>query len=110
MSLFCPSCGRNLMVPVSAAGKKGRCPSCGYVFELQAPPRPAEPERLPELTPIENNPFGDVEVSDYTLQPLPPQTFASPASAAVAPSSRGLASPEPDAKYRHGFGLEHRGW
>lgn len=34
MRLACPACGRNVKVPESALGKRGRCPGCGEVFAL----------------------------------------------------------------------------
>jgi hypothetical protein len=92
MSIFCPSCGKNLTVPLSAAGKKGRCPSCSHIFLLEAPPSPIDPEPLPELAPLQNDPLGDVNVSDYPLQALPPQTFATPAPSAPNPYAPPAAS------------------
>ena len=92
MSIFCPSCGKNLTVPLSAAGKKGRCPSCSHIFLLEAPPSPIDPEPLPELAPLQNDPLGDVNVSDYRLQALPSQTFATPAPSAPNPYAPPAAS------------------
>lgn len=48
----CGQCGKNLRVPAEAAGKKGKCPSCGTLLEI--PSRgaavPAE-KKLPKPTP-----------------------------------------------------------
>ena len=34
MKVQCEKCGRALVVPEDAAGKKLKCPVCGHVFEL----------------------------------------------------------------------------
>ena len=31
----CPRCGRPVRTPATAAGKKGKCPSCGVEFTLE---------------------------------------------------------------------------
>jgi len=36
----CPSCGMALRVKDEAAGKRGKCPKCGHVFQVQAAPAP----------------------------------------------------------------------
>lgn len=70
MPVDCPQCGKQLMVPVTAAGKQGRCPACSNVFQLTAPP-------VAELVP---------EEPDYGLQALPEQP-AAPAINPYAPSA-----------------------
>lgn len=37
IELTCPGCGKRLRVPDSAAGKKGKCPSCGMVVDIPLP-------------------------------------------------------------------------
>jgi hypothetical protein len=59
MQVSCPQCTQQLMVPLSAAGKTGRCPSCGFTFTLleQAAP-PAMRSSSPSSG---NNPFRDLD-------------------------------------------------
>ena len=56
MRVVCPQCDKALMVAVSAAGKKGRCPDCRHTFEIPViydleavapPPSPAVRPRRP---------------------------------------------------------------
>ena len=35
-------CGKRLKAPASAAGKRAKCPACGNVLTITAPPPPAE--------------------------------------------------------------------
>ncbi len=42
------ACGRPLIAPESAVGRRGRCPGCGTIFTVPAPPVPVEP--IPVLT------------------------------------------------------------
>jgi len=72
MPVACPQCGRQLMVPVTAAGKQGRCPSCNTVFSLLAP---VAAEAVP-VQPVEAEP-------NYHLQPLAAEAnpYAAPVSA-----------------------------
>lgn len=42
----CSQCGRAVRTPAAMAGKKGKCPSCGAVFEIPAV-KPSLPSRLP---------------------------------------------------------------
>jgi hypothetical protein len=128
MPAFCPQCTRKLMVPVSAAGKQGRCPACSHVFVLEAPVAAAVVEPLPDLQPladlqpIASGPYAQKSsADDYALQPLPPQTElasnsyaanqygSSPAAAATVPNPYAPTPPMPE-KYSHGFGWEHKGW
>ena len=82
MPVACPQCGKQLMVPVTAAGKQGRCPACSTVFPLLAP---VAAEAVPDLQPIETEP-------DYNLQPLAtePNPYGAPVS---APAPTGSAYP-----------------
>jgi phage FluMu protein Com len=43
MKLRCPNCNKQLNVPDTARGKRGRCPSCKEVFVLEPPEQ--EPQR-----------------------------------------------------------------
>lgn len=36
--IACPQCGKQLMLPISALGKMGKCPGCQNMFPLQASP------------------------------------------------------------------------
>ncbi len=59
MDISCPQCGKRLRVPVSIAGKKGRCPKCSTSFTIpdvimmEAAPDPAPANDL--LTPLGPN-------------------------------------------------------
>jgi hypothetical protein len=103
ISVGCAQCGQQLVVPASAAGKQGRCPTCKHVFPLDAPfaAQLIEPSPPPQTTIWDEQPAGD-----YTLQPLPPTPQApinpNPYAPPATTASKG--------KYQHGFGLEHRGW
>lgn len=55
----CPSCGRGMAAPESAAGVAGRCPSCGMVVTVPLPVWTLKPE------PVAVEPFLELEaVSD----------------------------------------------
>jgi hypothetical protein len=129
----CPQCGKQLMVPTSAAGKQGRCPACTHVFLLPALLEEPELEELPQLAP---DPFGQqVPSSGFQLQPAALQNYAQPSaygspSASVygSPSAQQPFAPQPmnphmakayaeaaergqsGDKYNHAFGLEQRGF
>jgi len=108
IAVSCPQCGQQLVVPATAIGKQGRCPSCKHIFPLEAPagayvveplaPSPAPPAPSPKS--IWDEQLG----GDYALQPLPtspPMPAApNPYIPATAQATKG--------KYRHGFGWEHR--
>lgn len=47
ISISCP-CGSKLKVPATAIGKKGKCPKCGDVFVITAPPPPVPKKKKPE--------------------------------------------------------------
>lgn len=42
ITVACPSCGKRLTAPDTAAGKKAKCPSCGSLMMLPQPVRDAE--------------------------------------------------------------------
>jgi predicted RNA-binding Zn-ribbon protein involved in translation (DUF1610 family) len=46
INMSCPSCGKTLSAPDTAAGKKAKCPACGQVMIVPATaaPPPQEPE------------------------------------------------------------------
>jgi hypothetical protein len=101
ISVACPKCGKNLLVPASVAGKQGRCPACQNVFLISPPPPVYEEdlEPIPELAPLDNggygapapagfaplggdlfaqganNPFASGASSGLTLQPTQPQQY-----------------------------------
>lgn len=61
MPVECPQCGKQLMVPMSAAGKQGRCPACSNVFILPAMMTAIdedEDDALPDLAPLASDPWG----------------------------------------------------
>ncbi len=37
IQVVCTQCGKKLIAPDQAAGKKGKCPDCGTVFQIPAP-------------------------------------------------------------------------
>ncbi len=102
ISVSCPQCGQQLVVPASAAGKQGRCPSCKHIFALEVPVAANVIEPPPSQAP--NSIWDEMSKGDYTLKPLDP---APPMPATPNP----YVSPAAQAtkgKYRHGFGWEHR--
>jgi len=101
----CPQCGQQLMVPVSAMGKQGRCPNCKHVFLLSAPapPVPAPPVVATAL----DDPYEEAE-PDYNLAPLPEPAGGS--AGTFSPMGQAQVPAAAAEKYGHGFGLEHRGW
>ena len=129
----CPKCGKQLMVPTTAAGKQGRCPACTHVFLLPALLEMPESDELPQLAPLASDPFGqNVPTSGYQLQATAPQAYPPAAYPYGSPPAQQPFSQQPLAqqpmnphlanayaeaaqrkssdKYNHGFGLEQRGW
>jgi hypothetical protein len=103
IAVSCPQCGQQLVVPASALGKQGRCPSCKHIFPLEAPVaaqtiEPPPPQQGP------NSIWDEVPGGEYHLQPLPPSpstpVIPNPYIPPTAQTTKG--------KYRHGFGWEHR--
>jgi hypothetical protein len=91
MPVGCPQCGKQLMVPVSAAGKQGRCPSCSNVFVLPALVAAEEVEDELRLQPLAGDPFGqNMQVSNHQLQATAPQAYA---PQAYAPPAGGYGQP-----------------
>lgn len=126
----CPQCGKQLMVPTTAAGKQGRCPACTHVFMLPALLEAPESDDLPQLAPLASDSFGqNVPTSGYQLQPTAPPAY-SPASYPYGnpPAQQPYAPQQPvnpymtnayaqaaekqqnPEKYSHAFGLEQRGF
>jgi hypothetical protein len=96
MPVGCPQCGKQLMVPVSAAGKQGRCPSCSNVFVLPTLVAAEEVEDELRLQPLAGDPFGqNMHVSSHQLQPTAPQAYAPQAYApqTYAPPAGGYGQP-----------------
>lgn len=125
----CPQCGKDLMVPVAAVGKQGRCPACAHQFLIEAPIAAAlaapdlvelPDDDLPQLAPLADDSFGLHNTSTHTLQPVSPalaSQFSAPAanqrSTAINPYMASAAADMQRAqgeKYSHGFGLEQRAW
>ena len=42
INMSCPSCGKTLAAPDTAAGKRAKCPSCGQIMIVPAPAQSAE--------------------------------------------------------------------
>lgn len=80
MPVECPQCGKQLMVPMSVAGKQGRCPACSHVFILPAMMTAIdedEDEALPDLAPLASDPWGQPGmVPGPGLQPASPLGYA----------------------------------
>jgi predicted RNA-binding Zn-ribbon protein involved in translation (DUF1610 family) len=56
INMSCPSCGKTLAAPDSAAGKKAKCPSCGQIMVVPSAAAPAEefgspPSSAPSVPP-----------------------------------------------------------
>ncbi len=73
-------CGAKLKVPVSAAGRKARCPKCENIFVIPAPKIKKPVEVEPIKDPFEDGTFG--------LEELAAMERSAPA---LEPSSRGVA-------------------
>jgi phage FluMu protein Com len=84
----CPSCGKLLRAPVSAAGRNAKCPSCGQLMQLPAAPEVQAP--TPGVPPVPMPPQQPVyDAEDVTSDP-----FAAPAPMPSA-SPFGGAAPGP---------------
>jgi len=65
IDLYCV-CGKHLLAPESAAGKRGRCPTCGRIIIVakpEPPPEEAEPV-APEEPPKEEAPRATCLIAD----------------------------------------------
>jgi hypothetical protein len=102
IEVACPQCGRPLLVPASAAGKTGRCPTCKHIFPLQV----AEADDFQAV----GSPSAPL---DHVQQSPPPRLPAAAPAWAANSGSRPAVPPGAQVekgKYNHGFGWEHRGW
>jgi hypothetical protein len=69
IDFHCPECKKRIRTPLSAAGKKGRCPKCGAIMRIpaaRAARSSAQAKETPGLTPQAGSTPG--------LTPLPEQT------------------------------------
>ena len=69
------SCGKRLKAPASAVGKKAKCPKCGNILTIQAPPPPTDDglDALYELAETEKSAATDANVPRCPgcMSPLP---------------------------------------
>ena len=73
INMNCPSCGKTLSAPDTAAGKKAKCPACGQIMTV--------PEVVHEAEPVGVAGAG-------TIRPaLPRPPAASPATGGPRPAS-----------------------
>lgn len=89
---FTCACGKTLRVPDASAGKRAKCPACGAVIDIPAPP---EPEPVFEI------------VEEPVLPPLPGKAYQKPAAAeddSDDGGTYGLAAPERDPAPESGGG------
>jgi hypothetical protein len=112
MPVQCPQCGKQLMVPATAGGKKGRCPQCSHVFTMPAWMEEIEDDDELRLAPMASNPLAGLPpASGYPGQPLAANPFA-PGAMNPAAYPQGVnpyaAKPSDPNKYNHAFGLEQR--
>lgn len=74
IEIDCPTCGRKLRAPESAAGKKAKCRSCQNVFQLPKPLLKAQEPRSPVVEideePPEYQPESDAQ-AEGTRNPRP---------------------------------------
>lgn len=93
LTVHCPRCYKNLLVPDGAVGNEGQCPSCEYVFVISetgypeatqsAAPPPPLPPPLPPLPPV---PGEDLPYA--SPQPFPDVgSHPRPSGAAPAPET-----------------------
>ena len=67
MRFHCESCGKEIRVPSTYAGKKGRCPACRIVLTVPAPRAQTDPSIANEAGAAEaapKNPLGDLTFLD----------------------------------------------
>src|SRR4051794_918239 len=78
------TCGRKLSAPVTAAGRRGRCPACKEIFTVPTPPEP-EVEPLVDLEDAveegASQSFGTRRDEDDDEIPLAPAAMAAAAPA-----------------------------
>jgi hypothetical protein len=71
LTLACPSCGKQFTVPDSAAGKRGRCPSCSTELQIPGiPPPEAPPEPSPEDSDLATAPPGETKECPYCSEAI----------------------------------------
>ena len=105
ISVACPRCGKNLLVPASVAGKQGRCPACQNVFLISPPPPVYEEdlEPIPDLAPLDNGGYAPHAPAGFA--PLSGDPFAQGANNPFAPSASSAftlppAQPQPYQNYQ----------
>jgi hypothetical protein len=91
MPVECPQCRKQLLVPVSAGGKNGRCPQCSHVFTLPAWMAEIEDDELPELAPLSYSPPAYAPAADPFAAPYPPGDYQLQAFAPQAPAPHAFA-------------------
>jgi len=110
--VHCPQCGKNLLVPESAAGKQIRCAACSKVFDAASKESPFATPPAGFSAPTQ--PLAPLSTPGFSPQPSTTSSAWSP-----VPTSNPYASPAPIApptpvaparNYNHGFGWEHRAW
>ena len=103
ISVACPKCGKNLLVPASVAGKQGRCPACQNVFLISAPPPVYEEdlEPIPELAPLDNGNYGASAPSGFA--PLGNDPFGQSANNPFAPSASSGFTLPPAQPQQYGY-------
>jgi len=75
IKVSCPSCGKTLAAPDSAAGKRAKCPGCGELFTVPAAIQEAESLSVAPAA-------ATGEPASYGLaEPIPAATSAAPAVA-----------------------------
>jgi predicted RNA-binding Zn-ribbon protein involved in translation (DUF1610 family) len=78
INMACPSCGKTLAAPDTAAGKRAKCPACGQIMivpeltqqggDFGVPPTPSSPQ--PASSPTDSAPY-DYDASGAS-SPVPP--------------------------------------
>jgi phage FluMu protein Com len=78
IAVRCPKCEKKLNAPDSAAGKRAKCPACGQVMQMPAPP--SKPPQAEEA-------FEDLRATDpLGLPPAPKPAAPMRAAAAATPA------------------------
>src|SRR5579864_2399791 len=91
--IVCPSCGRSGKLPDNFPGGQVKCPACGVVSNIPAPPaprpassRPAEAARKAKPAPASDPLWADDEIQPLPRTPAPRQGQVA-APAGLSPSS-----------------------
>ena len=94
ISAVCPDCRFAVVVPDEYSGRKGKCPQCGKVFVLNAPPKQASPQNTGSQKRVAPQPALPPTKPQSPPQPKP-MAAASPAPKPAVDTTAGKKVPNP---------------